>query len=182
MWVHCAVRSKRNKRPLELILPDVSGSTALREVESPCAAPAIRRLLTNGAAAMILIDAEELVNGTQGSEFFALKVVGDLMSGEPSKKNKGWPNRPVAIVFTKADRCDWAYESPDEFARRYVPGLWRQCREQLKRHQFFATSVAVVATAIDAYNERVNVPLRIEPHGVVEPFAWVAEQLAVAGK
>ena len=45
MWVHCAVRSQRNKRPLELILPDVSGSTALQEVETPRTAPAIRRLL-----------------------------------------------------------------------------------------------------------------------------------------
>ncbi len=182
MWVHCAVRSQRSKRPLELILPDVSGATALQEIESPPAAPAIRRLLTNGTAAMILIDADELANGIQESEFFALKVVGDLLSGEPTKKSTGWSKRPVAIVFTKADRCDWAFESPDEFARRYVPGLWRQCREQLHGHRFFATSIASVATAVDAYGERLNLPLRIEPRGIVEPFAWLVEQLGAAAK
>jgi hypothetical protein len=139
-------------------------------------------MLSHGAAAMILVDVEALLNGTMESEFFALKVISNLIAGESSKKGKGWPDRPVAIVFTKADRCDWVFASPDEFARRYVPSLWRQCQDQLHRHRFFATSVAAVATATDSHGEKLNVPLRIEPRGVVEPFAWIVEQISAAAK
>jgi hypothetical protein len=182
MWVHCAVRSQRGKRPLELVLPDISGERALREVESPDATPAIRRMLTHGAAALVLVDAEALVNGTKESEFFALKVISNLVTGDRAKKGKGWASRPVAVVFTKADRCDWAFDSPDEFARRYTPGLWRQCQEQLHCHRFYATSVAVVATAFDHHGERMNIPLRIEPRRVIEPFAWAVEQISAASR
>jgi len=182
MWVHCSVRTPHNKRPLELVLPDISGERALREVESAEGTPAIRRMLTHGSALMILVDVEALVNGNNESEFFALKLISNLASSEPKKKGKGGANRPVSVVFTKSDRCDWAFDAPDEFARRYVPGLWRQCQEQLYRHRFFATSIAVVATATDAHNERFDVPLRIEPRGVIEPFAWVVDQISSTAK
>jgi hypothetical protein len=163
-------------------MPDVSGATALQEIEFPRSSPAIRRLLMNSAGAMVMIDADALAEGNQESEFFALKLVSDLLSTPPTKKMKSWTNRPLAIVLTKADRCDWAFDSPDEFAHRYVPSLWRQCRDQLPHHRFFATSIATVAVAIDAYRERVRLPLRIEPRGVIEPFAWIVEQLARTGK
>jgi hypothetical protein len=176
-WVHGTVRSRRNKHPVELILPDVSGAAILGEIESPRSVPAVRRLLAHGVAAMILIDADRLASGIQDSEFAALKIIGDLMSAAPSKKGKSWADRAVAFLFTKADRCDWALDAPEEFARRHAPALWRQCREQLHRHHFFAVSVASAATGVDAYGERLNIPLRIEPRGVIEPFAWVVDQL-----
>ena len=178
MWVHCSVRSQHSKRPLDLVLPDISGERAIQELESSDSSHAIRRMLSHGAAAMVLVDVDGLLSGNKESEFFALKVLSNMVQGEKPKKGKGWPDRPVAVVFTKADRCDWAFSAPEEFARRYVPALWRQCQDQLHKHRFFATSIAVVATAIDSHSERINVPLRIEPRGVIEPFAWVVEQIA----
>lgn len=182
MWVHCSVRTPNAKRPLELVLPDISGERAMREVEATDGTPAIKRMLSHGSALMIMVDVEALINGNKESEFFALKLLSSLFANEPSKKGKGWTNRPVSIVFTKSDRCDWAFEQPDEFARRYVPALWRQCQEQLHRHRYFATSIAVVATATDSHGERINVPLRIEPRGVIEPFAWVVDQISASAK
>lgn len=180
-WVHCVVQASHRSRPVELILPDLSGAAALGEVDCPRSVPAIRRLLTNSVGAMILVDADGLANGNQESEFAALKVIGDLMSTVTAKRTKGWADRPVAILFSKADRCDWAIDSPEEFARRHAPGLFKQSKEQLHRYRYFAASVASVATAVDAYRERVNIPLRVEPRGVVEPFAWLLDQIHAAG-
>lgn len=175
-WVHCAVRSGARKRPLEFVFPDASGDAILEEVEMAPRIPAIRRLLTSSMAAIVLVETAGYDGNDPDPEFVAMKLIGDLLS-RSSPNMKPWAERPVAVVFTKADRCDWALQSPEEYARQFTPGLWRQCREQLKNSRFFATSVAIVYDGVDAFGDRLSVPMRIEPRGVVEPFAWLVEQL-----
>jgi hypothetical protein len=176
-WVHCDVQCPSRRRSMELVLPDVSGDAIVEEIESPHRLPAIRRLFSKSAGAMVLVETVDLEEIQQESEFVALKIIGDLLSVAAPKK-KGWANRPVAILFTKADRLDEALESPEEYARRYTASLWRQCHERLQCHRFFAVSVASVYSGVDGFGDRLSVPMRVEPRGVLEPFAWLTSQLS----
>jgi hypothetical protein len=64
-WVHCQFNCRRRRRPLELVIPDLSGESLAVETERPERYPAIRSLLTKCAGVMVLADAERL----QGSGF-----------------------------------------------------------------------------------------------------------------
>ena len=91
---------------------------------------------------------------------------------------RGWRKQPVAIIFSKADECDECLDDPAAFARSHATGLWQQCKERFELHKFFATGVAgACAQHRDRFGGRVNVPLRIEPRGIIEPFEWVLEHL-----
>jgi hypothetical protein len=176
-WVHCDVHCPSRRHALELVIPDVSGAAILAEIDAPQQVPAVRRLFSKSAAAMVLVETTDLQSGEQESEFTAMKIVSEMLS-VPAAKRKGWSHRPVAIVFSKADRFDTVWDDPEEYARRYAAGLWRQCHERLQRHRFFATSVAAVHTCVDAYGEQVAVPMRVEPRGVLDPLTWLTQQLA----
>ncbi len=99
------------------------------------------------------------------------------MSELDSNPKKGWANRPVALVLTKADECEACFDDPAAFAKRHAPGLWRHCQERFFKHRFFAAGVAVrVRTAQHRRaTSRQRVPLRVEPRGIVEPFAWLVD-------
>jgi hypothetical protein len=175
-WIHCDVREAARRRAAELVIPDISGTAIADELETPHRVPAVRQLMRKGAAAMILVEAEACPADEHKAEFAAVKIVSELLQ-QPAAKRKGWSNRPVAIVFTKADQSDWAFDSPDEYAQRCAGGLWRLCNDQLSRHRFFAASVATVQTGIDGFGDTLPIPMRVEPRGIVEPFAWVTQQL-----
>jgi hypothetical protein len=125
---------------------------------------------------MLLIDSPRAESGNSDEDFHIMKLVSYLCELS-TDKNTGWRNRPIALVFTKADQCEHCFDDPVAFARRHTPGLVQQCNERLKRHQFFAVGVA---GAVGVYNEpggRVHVPLRIEPRGIVDPFRWLLTEL-----
>ena len=89
-----------------------------------------------------------------------------------------WSKRPVGIVFTKADRNEECLADPEGFAKSHAMGLWEQCRERFRYHKFFAAGVAGACAWRDTFDEgRVQVPLRIEPHGIIEPFEWLLSHL-----
>ena len=84
---------------------------------------------------------------------------------------------PVAIVFTKADLCDEPIRDPEAFARANTPSLHGQCQARLERFSFYLSGVAgSTGRLIDGNDREILVPLRIEPRGVVEPFAWMVSQ------
>ena len=89
----------------------------------------------------------------------------------------GWKNRRLALVFTKADLCEHCFDDPAAFAKRHTPGLLQQCRERLKRHHFFAVGVVGAVGTRNESHGRVQVPLRIEPRGIVDPFRWLLDEL-----
>lgn len=176
-WVHCQVVREGDRRPLDLVLPDINGAAIEREVKHSLPESPLRGSAIKGSAAMVLVDAVRAAAGGNAEDFAALKLL-TYLSGLSADPKKPWQKRPVAVIFTKADACDVCRLDPVMFAQQHLPGVWQLCQERFKNVRFFATSVSAgSAFRIDRYGHRQNVPLRIEPKGVVEPFAWLLSGL-----
>ncbi len=176
-WVHCQVRRRGRRQPVELIMPDMAGDALLEEVDHPHSYRVISSFLKKCIGALVLIDAMQLKEHGQSQEYFTMKLVGYLaeMTGESKAI---WTRRPLAIVFTKADQCEPCLDDPAGFAEAHAAGLWQQCQKRFPQSKFFAAGVAGSCAWLDSREEgRVHVPLRIEPRGVVEPFHWLLERL-----
>ncbi len=176
-WVHCQIRCRRRSKPLELIMPDLAGEALLEEVEHPHTYQIIGEFLRRCAAALVFIDAADLFGGSAQQDHFTMKLLSYLVEVDRDLR-RGWPARPVAIVLSKADQCDWAFENPTQFAQQHASGLVRLCRQWFRKHHFFAASVVgACVVGRNAYAEEVAVPLRVEPRGLVDPFLWLLRQL-----
>ncbi len=175
-WVHCQIKSHRKRHPIELVMPDVSGEAILEEIDHPHTYPVIRAFLSKCAGVLVLVDAARLEEGEKDQDFFAMKMMTYLseMDGDPKT---GWPSRPISLIFTKADQCESCFRNPAEYAQKHAPGLWHHCQERFQRHRFFASGVAgACADQMELGGPR-QIPLRVEPRGIVEPFAWLVEQI-----
>ena len=180
-WVHCQVRWPRQRQPMELIMPDMAGEAVLHEVDHPHSYRVVRAFLKKCVGAMVLIDGQKLREGRLEHDYFTLKLVSYLGELDEDPKH-GWCNKPVALVFTKADQYDPVLSDPTSCAEKFAGRLWQQCRERFRNHRFFAASVAGTCVWRERPGEgRVQIPLRIEPHGVVEPFLWLLEQIRRKG-
>ncbi len=178
-WVHCQITGAKPSKAVELIMPDMAGEALLEEVDHPQTYHVVNAFLSKCAGAVVLIDATQLYEGRCEEDYFTMKLLSYLSELVDDEK-LGWANRPVAIVFSKADQCDVAFDDPHEFARRHAEGLWRHC-QRFRQHRYFAASVpGNCAWRKCAYDGRVQAPLRVEPRGIIEPFEWLVEQ--VAGK
>ena len=176
-WVHCQAKVANRRRPLELIMPDIAGESLHEEIDHPGSFPLIRAFLEKCAGALVLVDLARLESGEQDQDFLTMKIISYLAElGDGA--NRGWGRRPLSLVFTKADRCDVCVADPTHYAQRHTPGLWQLCRERIARHQFFASGVAGACAREVEYHAEREYPLRIEPRGIVEPFAWVVDHLA----
>jgi hypothetical protein len=178
-WVHCQFNCRRRRRPLELVVPDVSGEALVVETERANRYPALRSLLAKAAGVMVLADAEQLQSGDHSEDFVALKLlslIGDLRN-EHSRRTRGAERRPLALVLTKADKCEGLFDNPREFAEGHAASLWNDCRERFPKNEVFACSVAGATAYRESYGRRQQVPLRIEPRGIIEPFGWLMSEL-----
>jgi hypothetical protein len=180
-WVHCQFNCRRRRRPIELVIPDLSGEALGIETERAGRYPAIRSLLAKAAGVMVLADAEILQSGDHSQDFLTLKLlslIGELRDEKSrSRRHRGSERRPLALVLTKADKCDGLYENPREFAEAHAGAVWSDCRARFPRHEAFACSVTGATAFRDNYGRRQQVPLRIEPRGIVEPFGWLMTEL-----
>jgi len=174
-WMHCQVLRKK-KKPVELIMPDLAGESLLEEVDHPNTFPVIRAFLTKCAGVLLLIDAPRAEAGQSDEDFHTMKLISYLCE-LPAERDNSWQNHPIALVFTKADQCEHCFDDPAAFAKRHTPGLMQQCRERVKRHEYFAVGVAGAVGRRIHQHGRVHVPLRVEPRGIVEPFKWLLEEL-----
>jgi hypothetical protein len=180
-WVHCQFNCRRRRRPLELVIPDISGEALAVETERAGRYPAIRSLLAKCAAVVVLADAEKLQSGDHSQDFVTLKLLS--LIGELREENShGWrksgpERRPLALLLTKSDKADGCAENPREFAEAHASALWSDCRSRFPRHDVFACSVTGATAYRDSYGRREQVPLRIEPHGILEPFGWLMTEL-----
>ena len=174
-WVHCQVLRKQ-KRPAELIMPDLAGESLMEEIEHPNTYPVIRAFLERCSGVMIMIDAPRAQRGDSDEDFQIMKLITYLCELNSDRK-EGWPVRPVSLVYTKADECERCFEDPQVFATQHTPGLFQLVRERLVRHRFFAVGVAGTTGHRSEYNGRIHVPLRVEPRGIIEPFQWLIESL-----
>jgi hypothetical protein len=180
-WVHCQFNCRRRRRPLELVIPDISGEALAVETERTGRYQAIRSLLGKCAGVMVLADAEPLQAGDHSQDFVTLKLLS--LIGELREENahmwrrRGPERRPLALVLTKADKCDGAHDNPRDFAEAHAASLWNDCKSRFPRHEAFACSVAGATAYRDSYGRRQQVPLRIEPRGIIEPFGWLMTEL-----
>jgi hypothetical protein len=174
-WMHYQATLKGRRTPLELIMPDMAGEAILQEINHPYAFPVIRAFLTRCVGAMLLVDAERLGCGDEQQDLQTMKILSYLSELE-SDRRRGWGNRPLAVVFTKADQCDSCFDDPEEFARKHSPGLWQNCRERFRRSRFFGAGVAGTCVFRRDLGGKVLTPLRIEPRGVTDPFLWLVSQ------
>jgi hypothetical protein len=180
-WVHCQFNCRRSRRPLELVIPDISGEALAVETDRAGRYPAIRSLLANCAGVMVLADAEQLQSGDHSKDFVALKLL-SLLAELREEKSHSWrkrnvERRPLALVLTKADKCDGLNENPREFVEGHAASLWNDCCSRFPRHNVFACSVAGATAVRESFGGRLHVPLRIEPHGIIEPFGWLMAEL-----
>jgi hypothetical protein len=180
-WVHCQFNCRRRRRPLELVIPDLSGDALAVETERAGRYPAIRSVLAKCAGVLVLADAERLQAGDHSQDFVSLKLlslIGELREEQArSRRQRGPERRPLALVLTKADKCDGLSENPREFAEAHAGALWSDCRGRFPQHEVFACSVTGATAYRDSYGRRQQVPLRSEPHGIIEPFGWLMTQL-----
>lgn len=176
-WVHCQIRRPKQRHPFELIVPDMAGEAILEEIDHPNTFRVISSFLRKCSGAMILVDATKLVQGGQEQEFFTMKLLTYLAELNGNRR-KGWAQKPIAMIVTKADRCDECTADPEAYVKAHAAGLWQQCQAPFRKVRFFAAGVAGVCGYRETPREgRVQVPLRIEPHGIIEPFEWLLEDI-----
>jgi len=175
-WVHCEVTAGRKGQVYDVVTPDVAGEAVMTELEHPKSSPTIRALISRCAGLVVLVDIVQVVGDGQGQELFAMQLINYLDSLRSARRRK--VDVPVAIVFTKADLCEEPILDPEAFARANAPGLWRLCAARLRRFRFHCSGVAgSCARLIDREGRESLVPLRAEPRGIVEPFAWLITQI-----
>ncbi len=180
-WVHCQIRRPKQRRPLELIMPDMAGEAVLEEVDHPHTYRVVRSFLEKCTGAMVLIDAIKTMEGSRDQDFFSMKLL-TYLSELSNRPKDNWSKRPLALVFSKADQCEECREDPAAYAQQHATGLWQFCQERFSCHKFFAAGVAGTCVWRESMTEgRVQVPLRIEPHGIVEPFEWLLGKLNPKG-
>lgn len=176
-WVHCQVRQPDWRRPIELIMPDMAGEALIEEVDHPHTFRVIRAFLQKCTGAMVLIDSIKLQQGQQEPDYFTMKLLSYLSEMNNDPKH-GWKKRPVALILSKADQCEECLEDPAGYARVHATGLWQYCRERFDCHRFFAVGVAGTCVWRESITDgRLQVPLRIEPRGIAEPFEWLLHEL-----
>jgi hypothetical protein len=163
---------------VELVIPDMAGEAILEEVEHPQTFLVVRSLLRNAAAALLLIDASELGRGQRDPDFAAMKILNCLKELDLQGGAGRTARRPVALVFTKVDQVEGCRENPQEFARLNAVGTWQYFQREQCEHAFFAASVVGSCTWSKVRGQgRRRSPLRVEPHGIIEPFEWLLERL-----
>ena len=130
---------------------------------------------------MVLADAERLKAGDHEHDFVTLKLLtllGDLR--EEQLRNRRLALQRDAAAGARADQgrqMRWHIEDPREFAEAHAATLLGSCQTRFPRHQVFGCSVAGATAYRDLYGSPQHVPLRIEPHGIVEPFGWLVNEM-----
>jgi hypothetical protein len=175
-WVHCQVKSQYQRRPVELIMPDMAGEALLEELDHPHTYPVIRSFLSKCAGVMVLIDGFQLQAGNRDQDYFVMKLLSYLGELDDESK-KGWRAKPVALILSKADQCEECFEEPAAYAQKHASGLWQHCRERFSQHKFFASGVAGACAYRNTFEGKTRVPLRVEPRGIIEPFEWLVSRL-----
>ena len=86
---------------------------------------------------------------------------------------------PVAIVLAKSDQVDAGWISPRHFVLGQAPGVIRVCNDVLTQFDFFSVSaIGAVATGTAPDGSSVEIPLRVEPRGIMEPFRWLIRNIS----
>lgn len=175
-WAYYQINNGRKKQ-IDLAMPDLAGEALAAEMENPRTFQVIMSLLQKTAGCLLLIDAPRACDGTPQQDFFAVKLLSYFDQLSDTKPGKP-VTRPVGIVLCKADRADDCFDDPDGFVKANLNRLWNLCQSRFSCAKFFACSVVgSLGYVTDGDGYRVDVPLFIEPRGILEPFQWMMQQL-----
>jgi hypothetical protein len=175
-WVHCEINNGK-RGAFDVVTPDVAGEAVASELSNPGTNATVQVLIRKCSGLVVLVDLPQVVASGQGQELFAMQLVSYLSTFKTIFRRRRKVETPIAFVFTKTDLCDDPIDDPAAFARDNVPGLWRLCEFSLQTYQFFTSAVAgSAAMVIDGEGQESMIPLRVEPHGVIEPFAWLVSK------
>ena len=176
-WVHCLLSQEGRRQETDLVLPDMAGEAISQEIDHPGSYPVVRSLLSKCCGILLLVDAGRLLDGRHDPDHFALKVM-TFLSELKVRSKVIWPNRPIGIVFSKADQSETCFDDPKEFARQHLPAVWKLSQQQFHKIKYFASGVAGACAYRTVFpRDRIRVPLRVEPRGVVEPLTWLVSEL-----
>lgn len=174
-WVHCEVVAGRRGPTHDLIVPDVAGEAVAGELAFPGSNITVRTLIEKCAALIALVDVHGVATAGQGQELFAMQLVSYLAATRPSRWGKKFAP-PVSVVFTKTDLFEDPIDDAEAFARANAPKLFALCEANLLKFKFFAASIAgSTAKLSDRDGGEMLIPLRVEPRGIIEPFAWLLD-------
>jgi hypothetical protein len=178
-WVHCEVSHvSRPRRLIDIITPDLAGEAISLEVERSGSYPIIRSVISQSEGLILLFDSQRAQDNGREEDVFAMKLMSYL---ENSLARSGPLRRklriPISLVYTKADTCPEAFDDPEKFAAATMPGLVQSCRRHFAYYRFFAAGmVGSYAVATDGYGRRSQIPLHVEPRGLLEPLEWIMTQ------
>ena len=122
----------------------------------------------------------DLQDGGLDQNYFTMKLLTYLSELDDDPKH-GWSQKPVALIFSKADQCDDCMLDPAGYAEAHAAGLWQHCQERFAQHKFFAAGVSGACAMLESRDGWTQVPPRIEPHGIIEPFEWLLEKTKIGG-
>lgn len=152
--------------------PDWSGAAIEQALQNPGNCPSISGNLARARGVVLLLDATKIADETQSQHQDLLAAhLASLVQKNSTSNHADTQLRdiPLAIAFTKTDRCAVAAEMPTQFAQRFLPQFCQFVHANFQTYKFFALSVAGGVTRVqgDQY-----VPFFIQPKGIVDPFAW----------
>lgn len=178
-WVHCeAFHVKKPKQSIDIITPDLAGESIALELDQPGTYPAIRNSLRNSHAIVMLIDSTSAHENGRVEDHFGIKLVSYIAGLQSEKARRGRIRTPVAVTFTKSDCCAEARDDPRRFAQANLSGLVQTCKSKLLNHDFFSASVVGgTASGYDKHGARIQIPLHVEPHGIMDPFRWIMTRM-----
>ena len=180
-WLHCDVHKTSNpKKSVDIITPDLAGEAIAQEIESPGTFPTIRNAMRNANGILLLFDSEKVRDQGRGEDLFGIKAVSYLagLQLEEQRRRVKKLKVPLSIVFTKADCCSDAQQDPRRFAQEHMPGMYQMCEKKFSHFEFFAASVVgSKATLVGNNFAQKEVALHIQPTGIIEPVAWVFNQM-----
>lgn len=177
-WVHCEVHPKnQRKKYMDIVTPDFAGEAVALEIERPGTYLAIQRVVDQSHGVLVLCDSRRGSEAPLNEDIFAMKLASYIYARH-DRPSKGRQRRkvklPLAIVLTKSDQCPEAWDDPARFAASNLPRLTHFCESSFEQYRFFGASVvAGTGTMIDDYGCRREIPLHVEPRGVIEPLSWI---------
>jgi Double-GTPase 2 len=179
-WAYYEVSKSvgRNKKWIDLVMPDLAGEAIAAEIASPSTFRIIQSLLAKSGGLLVLVDAALSAHGSAQPDFFGLKLLSYVESMAATKRNKKIET-PVAIVLTKADYVAECFEDPARFAQGNLNRLWNICETRFSNVSFFACSVvgSLGFATGGADDVVIPVPLHTALRGVMEPFEWIVDRL-----
>ena len=177
-WLHCELSTTIGKKEkvLDFVAPDFAGEAIASELEQAGLYPAIEHVVSRSSGILLLCDSVKVRDSGPREDLFAMKLASYISQiNEIDSENQKGPS--VAVVFTKADACPEAEEDPTLFAKNNMPRFLDFCERNLPCHSFFAASIVGSSCIVagDQSGPR-QVPLHIEPRGIVEPLQWIVNQ------